>query len=179
MALKLYKPLSSLLMTPVQRVTRYQLLIKDIKTYFGKANDEENLALMQNAYDEAHEICEYANDMMTAGRIEGLPVSLFFEKKINLKNYNPKFFCFQDDLEVTRQGLLLRKEETQCYKRNHGLLRRPNRRQCIVFIFKESIIICEKIPPPASRFPPQLIFWAVFQVTIVFDNHPKSCIVSI
>ena len=166
-------------MTPVQRVTRYQLLIKDIKTYFGKANDEENLALMQNAYDEAHEICEYANDMMTAGRIEGLPVSLFFEKKINLKNYNPKFFCFQDDLEVTRQGLLLRKEETQCYKRNHGLLRRPNRRQCIVFIFKESIIICEKIPPPASRFPPQLIFWAVFQVTIVFDNHPKSCIVSI
>ena len=64
-------------MTPVQRVTRYQLLIKDIKNYYGKANDEENLALMQNAYDEAHEICEYANDMMTAGRIEGLPVRFF------------------------------------------------------------------------------------------------------
>ena len=65
-------------MTPVQRVTRYQLLIKDIKNYYGKANDEENLALMQNAYDEAHEICEYANDMMTAGRIEGLPVRFIF-----------------------------------------------------------------------------------------------------
>ena len=74
MAMDLFRPLSGLLMTPVQRVTRYQLLVNDIKNSFNKANDEENHAVMQNAYDEAHEICEYANDMMTAGRIEGLPV---------------------------------------------------------------------------------------------------------
>ena len=82
--MELFKPLSSLLMTPVQRVTRYQLLIKEITNYYGKARDEENYALMQNAYDEAHEICEYANDMMTAGRIEDLPVRHFKKVYFNL-----------------------------------------------------------------------------------------------
>ena len=91
-------------------------MIKEITNYYGKARDEENYALMQNAYDEAHEICEYANDMMTAGRIEDLPVRHFKKVYFNLFLWLI-LFLWKDDIEITGQGLLLRKEETQCYKR--------------------------------------------------------------
>ena len=77
MALDFNRALSVLLMTPVQRVTRYNLLLGDIAKCFKKAGDDETHASIETAKDHAHEICEYANDMMIAGRISGFPVSFY------------------------------------------------------------------------------------------------------
>ena len=62
-------------MTPVQRVTRYNLLLSDIAKCFKKAGDEEIYENLRSALEYAKEICEYANNMMIAGRISGFPVS--------------------------------------------------------------------------------------------------------
>ena len=65
-------------MTPVQRVTRYNLLLSDIAKCFKKAGDEEIYENLRSALEHAHEICEYANNMMIAGRISGFPVSTMY-----------------------------------------------------------------------------------------------------
>ena len=65
-------------MTPVQRVTRYNLLLSDIAKCFKKAGDEEIYENIRSALEHAHEICEYANNMMIAGRISGFPVSTYY-----------------------------------------------------------------------------------------------------
>ena len=65
-------------MTPVQRVTRYNLLLSDIAKCFKKAGDEEIYENLRSALEHAHEICEYANNMMIAGRISGFPVSTYY-----------------------------------------------------------------------------------------------------
>ena len=78
LALDMNHPLTVLLMTPVQRVTRYNLLLSDIAKCFKKAGDEEIYENLRSALEHAHEICEYANNMMIAGRISGFPVSTMY-----------------------------------------------------------------------------------------------------
>ena len=102
------------MMTPIQRVTRYQLLMKEIEKSYSQlatisaqlaekikeeaekpsededpqtqgGNLEEAEAFAKEmsethteiklAYEITHEIAEYANDMMVAGRINGFSVS--------------------------------------------------------------------------------------------------------
>ena len=75
----LNQALNVLLMTPVQRVTRYKLLLGEIAKCFDKAGDDETHAVIKTAKDHAHEICECANDMMMAGRISGFPVSFYVD----------------------------------------------------------------------------------------------------
>ncbi len=74
MALRYHHSLGSLLMTPIQRVTRYNLLLKDITNYLRKAEDTEKLAIVDEALAITHNICNYANDMMIAGRMQGFIV---------------------------------------------------------------------------------------------------------
>ena len=65
------------MMTPIQRVTRYQLLLSEIEKSFRLAeHDEYVLDDLKEALDIAHEVAEYANNMMIAGRIRGYHVSL-------------------------------------------------------------------------------------------------------
>ncbi len=73
-ALGYHHSLGSLLMTPVQRVTRYNLLLKEMTGYYRKAQDTEKLEAIEEALAISHEICNYANDMMIAGRIRGFAV---------------------------------------------------------------------------------------------------------
>ena len=76
LALNYTQPISSQLMTPVQRVTRYNLLLSEAEKNFLKAGDTEKHAIVSEAFQDAREICEYANDMMVAGRMSGFPVRL-------------------------------------------------------------------------------------------------------
>ena len=66
--------LSPLMMTPVQQVTRYQLLLSEIEKNLRLSGDEETADDVKKAFEIAHEIVEYANNMMTAGRINGFNV---------------------------------------------------------------------------------------------------------
>ncbi len=63
------------MMTPIQRVTRYQLLLRDMEKSFRQAGVPDMHADVLRAYEIAHEIAEYANNMMSAGRISGFEVS--------------------------------------------------------------------------------------------------------
>ena len=62
-------------------------------TGFKKAGDEESHDIINTAKDHANQICECANDMMYAGRISGFPGI------------------------ITKQGLLLLREEATCFKK--------------------------------------------------------------
>jgi hypothetical protein len=66
-------------MTPIQRAPRYNLLLNDAAKNYKKAGQIDKLATIQGPLDLAHEICEYANDMMIAGRMSGF--SVIYKKK--------------------------------------------------------------------------------------------------
>lgn len=65
------------MMTPIQRVTRYHLLLSEIEKSYRLANQPEVHADVLKAYEITQEIAEYANDMMSAGRIQGFNVRYF------------------------------------------------------------------------------------------------------
>ena len=68
------------MMTPIQRITRYHLLMKDIKKSYeqlAELSEEEYGGVLEGikgAHEVAHEIADYANNMMIAGRINGFNV---------------------------------------------------------------------------------------------------------
>ena len=88
MALDSLQPLDVLLMTPVQRPVQIKNLLEKIAECFQKAGEDEMFASVQVALKISHEVNNYSNDMMKAGRIRDFPVSvttdqfkLFIEQK--------------------------------------------------------------------------------------------------
>jgi len=69
---------------------------------------------------------------------------------------------------VTRQGLLLMCGEEVIHKRRKTL-KKPKARNCQIYVFQESIIICEKEELQGS-FRPKLNFWVAFQVINCYDS---------
>ena len=63
------------MMTPVQQITRYGLLLKEAAKNFHKAGDFDCENAIKTAQNLADEISDYSNDMMTAGKINNFPVS--------------------------------------------------------------------------------------------------------
>ncbi|TRY61773.1 hypothetical protein TCAL_08466 [Tigriopus californicus] len=144
--------LSTQMMTPIQRVTRYQLLLSEVLKNYKKAEVEEELIQkIQTAFDVAQEIAKYTNNMMLAGRIRG----------------------FEGD--VTAQGLLLKRGTIDCFKRK-GNLKRPKIKHCQFFIFQETIIICENphsVNDPSS--PQSFDFVANFKMNnVIVREFNKS-----
>ena len=73
---------------PILRITRYPLLLGDIRNIFAKANVEarelskkqkDTLAVLKESHDLSQVFAQYVNDVMNAGRIGNYPVS-----KVNL-----------------------------------------------------------------------------------------------
>ena len=71
----LNQEIAVLLINPVQRITRLQLLLKEASKNFKKAGDVDCSEKINEAYDVATEICTYTNDLMQLGRMEGYNVS--------------------------------------------------------------------------------------------------------
>ena len=74
-------------MSPIQRVTRYPLLLNEINGLYNKAKnaaeaegkhlteEQKNKAFwIQEALELSLDLCNYVNDMMEAGRIMLYPV---------------------------------------------------------------------------------------------------------
>ena len=69
---------------------------------------------------------------------------------------------------ISKQGLLLIKGDATCYKKKSGRIMKPRPRDSVIFIFRESIIVCEKGPQlfssqNASSLP-QINYWVSFRV---------------
>lgn len=67
--------LTDLLIKPVQRVTKYQLILKDLLKYSKKIGNSEETTSIQRGIDIMQTITRIANDIMDLERIDGFNVS--------------------------------------------------------------------------------------------------------
>lgn len=69
--------LCDLLIKPVQRIMKYQLMLKDILKYTERAGLIAEAESLKAAYDIMVVVPKSANDMMDVGRLQGFDVSYF------------------------------------------------------------------------------------------------------
>ncbi|XP_042192248.1 kalirin isoform X3 [Callorhinchus milii] len=114
--------LSDYLIKPIQRITKYQLLIKDFLKYSEKAGHE--CSEIEKAVDVMCLVPKRCNDMMNLGRLEG------FEGKI------------------TAQGKLLQQDTFYVTEQDTGVLSRSKERR--VFLFEQVVIFSELLKRGSS-----------------------------
>ncbi|XP_022600926.1 rho guanine nucleotide exchange factor 25-like isoform X1 [Seriola dumerili] len=109
--------LNDLLIKPVQRIMKYQLLLKDFLKYYSKAG--RDVVELQRAVEVMCFVPKRCNDMMNVGRLQG------FEGKI------------------TAQGKLLQQDTFSVSEQESGFLSRARERR--VFLFEQLVIFSEPI----------------------------------
>ncbi|XP_038277296.1 kalirin isoform X8 [Dermochelys coriacea] len=107
--------LSDFLIKPIQRITKYQLLLKDFLRYSEKAGLE--CSDIEKAVELMCLVPKRCNDMMNLGRLQG------FEGKL------------------TAQGKLLQQDTFYVTEQDSGGLSRPKERR--VFLFEQIVIFSE------------------------------------
>ncbi|XP_026092514.1 rho guanine nucleotide exchange factor 25-like isoform X2 [Carassius auratus] len=122
--------LNDLLIKPVQRIMKYQLLLKDFLKYYTKAGmDTEEL---EKAVEVMCFVPKRCNDMMNVGRLQG------FEGKI------------------TAQGKLLQQDTFSVTEQDSSILSRAKERR--VFLFEQLVIFSEPIDRKKGFSLPGYIF---------------------
>ncbi|KAL0978371.1 hypothetical protein UPYG_G00169600 [Umbra pygmaea] len=109
--------LNDLLIKPVQRIMKYQLLLKDFLKYYTKAGSDTSE--LERAVEVMCFVPKRCNDMMNVGRLQG------FEGKI------------------TAQGKLLQQDTFTVNEQDGSFLSRAKERR--VFLFEQLVIISEPI----------------------------------
>ncbi|XP_076313108.1 LOW QUALITY PROTEIN: triple functional domain protein-like [Tachypleus tridentatus] len=77
--------LPDLLIKPVQRVMKYQLLLKDILKYTEKAGLQKEAEELRKAVHIMHVVPKAANDMMNVGRLQGFDGKITAQGKLLLQ----------------------------------------------------------------------------------------------
>uniref|UniRef100_A0A3Q2Z9T8 Kalirin RhoGEF kinase a n=1 Tax=Hippocampus comes TaxID=109280 RepID=A0A3Q2Z9T8_HIPCM len=114
--------ISDFLIKPIQRITKYQLLLKDFLKYSSKAGmDCEQI---EQAVDLMSQVPKLCNDMMNLGRLQG------YEGKL------------------TNQGKLLQQETFFVTEQDPGVLSRSKERR--VFLFEQIVIFSELLRKGSS-----------------------------
>uniref|UniRef100_A0A6Q2XXB2 Rho guanine nucleotide exchange factor 25 n=1 Tax=Esox lucius TaxID=8010 RepID=A0A6Q2XXB2_ESOLU len=114
--------ISDFLIKPIQRITKYQLLLKDFLKYTSKAGlDCEEI---ERAVELMSLVPKRCNDMMNLGRLQG------YEGKL------------------TSQGKLLQQETFCVWEQDGGVLSRSKERR--VFLFEQIIIFSELLRKGSS-----------------------------
>lgn len=67
--------LCDLLIKPVQRIMKYQLLLKDTLKYTERIGNKDEIEQLKKACQVMHVVPKEANDMMNVGRLQGFDVS--------------------------------------------------------------------------------------------------------
>uniref|UniRef100_A0A8C7XAS7 Rho guanine nucleotide exchange factor 25 n=1 Tax=Oryzias sinensis TaxID=183150 RepID=A0A8C7XAS7_9TELE len=138
--------LNDLLIKPVQRIMKYQLLLKDFLKYYSKAGrDVEEL---QNAVEVMCFVPKRCNDMMNVGRLRG------FEGKI------------------TAQGKLLQQDTFSVSEQEAGLLSRARERR--VFLFEQLVIFSEPTDKKKGFLLPGYIFKNSIKVSCLGVEQPSE-----
>ncbi|KAM9305737.1 kalirin [Gastrophryne carolinensis] len=115
--------ISDFLIKPIQRITKYQLLLKDFLKYSQKANLE--CSEIEKAVELMCLVPKRCNDMMSLGRLQG------FEGKL------------------TAQGKLLQQDTFFVMEQESGLQSRPKERR--VFLFEQLVILSELLRRGSSN----------------------------
>ncbi|XP_041837152.1 rho guanine nucleotide exchange factor 25 isoform X2 [Melanotaenia boesemani] len=138
--------LNDLLIKPVQRIMKYQLLLKDFLKYYNKAGrDVEEL---QRAVEVMCFVPKRCNDMMNVGRLQG------FEGKI------------------TAQGKLLQQDTFSVSEQEGGLLSRARERR--VFLFEQLVIFSEPIDKKKGFLLPGYTFKNSIKVSCLGVEEPSE-----
>ncbi|XP_055764092.1 kalirin-like [Salvelinus fontinalis] len=120
--------ISDFLIKPIQRITKYQLLLKDFLKYTSKAG--MHCEEIERAVDLMSLVPKRCNDMMNLGRLQG------YEGKL------------------TSQGKLLQQETFCVWEQDGGVLSRSKDRR--VFLFEQIIIFSELLrkgsSPPGYQY---------------------------
>ncbi|XP_067892374.1 rho guanine nucleotide exchange factor 25-like [Heterodontus francisci] len=114
--------LSDYLIKPIQRITKYQLLLKDFLKYSEQAGLE--CSEIAKAVDVMYHVPKRCNDMMNLGRLEG------FKSKL------------------TAQGKLLQQDTFLVIEQDSGVLSRSKERR--VFLFEQILIFSELLNKGSS-----------------------------
>ncbi|XP_035238197.1 rho guanine nucleotide exchange factor 25 isoform X1 [Anguilla anguilla] len=122
--------LNDLLIKPVQRIMKYQLLLKDFLNYYTKAGMDT--AELEKAVEVMCFVPKRCNDMMNVGRLQG------FEGKI------------------TAQGKLLLQDTFTVTEQEHSFLSRAKERR--VFLFEQIVIFSEPIDRKKGFSIPGYVF---------------------
>ncbi|XP_020634051.3 rho guanine nucleotide exchange factor 25 isoform X2 [Pogona vitticeps] len=109
--------LNDLLIKPVQRIMKYQLLLKDFLKYYGKAGKDTQQ--LEKAVEVMCFVPKRCNDMMNVGRLQG------FEGKL------------------TAQGKLLQQNTFWVMEQASGILARGRERR--IFLFEQIVILSETL----------------------------------
>ncbi|KAA0707178.1 Triple functional domain protein [Triplophysa tibetana] len=143
--------LNDLLIKPVQRIMKYQLLLKDFLKYYTKAGmDTEEL---EKAVEVMCFVPKRCNDMMNVGRLQG------FEGKI------------------TAQGKLLQQDTFSVTEQDSSFLSRVKERR--VFLFEQLVIFSEPIDRKKGFSLPGYIFKNSIKISCLgvegsADDDPTS-----
>ncbi|CAL1284954.1 unnamed protein product [Larinioides sclopetarius] len=124
-----------LLIKPVQRIMKYQLLLKDILKYTEKAGLEEEAQNLRKAVQIMHVVPKAANDMMNVGRLQGF------------------------DGKITAQGKLLQQGILMVSDPSTGKMKERQ-----VFLFEQIIIFSDFIGPKSQFSAPVYIYKNHIQV---------------
>uniref|UniRef100_A0A8C1BKV1 Kalirin RhoGEF kinase b n=1 Tax=Cyprinus carpio carpio TaxID=630221 RepID=A0A8C1BKV1_CYPCA len=114
--------ISDYLIKPIQRITKYQLLLKDFLKYSTKAG--LNCKEIEKAVDLMSLVPKQCNDMMNLGRLQG------YEGKL------------------TAQGKLLQQDTFFVTEQDSGVLSRSKERR--VFLFEQIVIFSELLRKGSS-----------------------------
>ncbi|KAG8452544.1 hypothetical protein GDO86_004362 [Hymenochirus boettgeri] len=141
--------LNDLLIKPVQRIMKYQLLLKDFFKYFSKAG--QDTTELEKAVEVMCFVPKRCNDMMNLGRLQG------FEGKI------------------TAQGKLLQQDTFSVVEQDCSFLTRSKDRR--IFLFEQIIIFSEPIDKKKGFSLPGYIFKNSIKISCLgieesVDNDP-------
>ena len=69
---------------------------------------------------------------------------------------------------ISKQGILLHTGDAICYKKFTRKMstKKKKPRECMVFIFRETVIICDKVTDDQPYSPQLFNYWLSFQVPI-------------
>ncbi|OCT95759.1 rho guanine nucleotide exchange factor 25 isoform X1 [Xenopus laevis] len=141
--------LNDLLIKPVQRIMKYQLLLKDFLKYYSKAG--QDTTELEKAVEVMCFVPKRCNDMMNLGRLQG------FEGKI------------------TAQGKLLQQDTFLVVEQESSFLTRCKERR--IFLFEQIIIFSEPIDKKKGFSLPGYIFKNSIKISCLgieesVDNDP-------
>ena len=70
------------------------------------------------------------------------------------------------DQVIRKQGKLLLIGDAHCTKKITGTLKKHrSKKECVVFIFKQSVVICEKVSSDQEFSEAQIDYWISFHVS--------------
>ncbi|XP_050432765.1 triple functional domain protein isoform X1 [Adelges cooleyi] len=132
--------LCDILIKPVQRIMKYQLLLRDMYKYTERARLAEEMEALQMAMQVMKVVPKAANDMMDVGRLQGF------------------------DGKITAQGKLLLHGLLMCAEGPSPNNSRSAAKELHVFLFEQSIIFSEEVGKKTQFTNPVYVYKAHIQV---------------